>query len=145
MVSNLLPVWRSEAVEWRSRMATLYGHGRVLPKRTAAYLDWLVCTTSSTLVPRRNGLCNSGDGAWLGVDALFTATMANCTLLYRDALADRRNPDRELRIPQLFGSRHGGVAARRRLFDELFAKAVPEFRTGDRQTDIGAIITGNEE
>src|SRR6266446_2881168 len=64
----------------------------------------------------RDRVCHAGSGVGLGLHALSTAALGNRMLFYCDTVASRCNPDGELHLFELSGSRDGCVVARRSLF-----------------------------
>src|SRR5580700_8549397 len=70
MVSHLLRVGCGKNRRRRSRVASLYSHGRVLPERPAAHVDRLVRTASAARVPRNDGFCDAGTGIGFSVDVV---------------------------------------------------------------------------
>src|SRR5579862_3873620 len=113
MVPDLFRIGRRETPERRPGMAPLHSHGRVLPKRPAANVDWLVRAASTALVSLGDGSCHAWAGTRIGVDDVSSATLADHLLLHRHAMADRSDSYRELYVPQLPGSFAGRPAAGR--------------------------------
>ena len=89
MVSHLLRIRRCKDHRWRSRVAQLYRDGRVLPERSAAYVDRLVHAASAALVPCFDGFCDTGTRTGFGLDVVSAAPLANRVLPYCDSLATR--------------------------------------------------------
>src|SRR5215475_15463082 len=119
MVSNLLRVRDGKNPEWRSRVAQLHSHGRVLPERTAADVDRLVHATSPALVSRGYCLCNAGHGTRDSLDVSTASALADCVLFYRHALGNRRHPDGKLHVLELPRPLAGHSLARRSLPSEI--------------------------
>src|ERR1700690_3611 len=107
MVPHLFRIRCGEASKRRPSMAPVHSHGRVLPERPLADVDRLVSAASAALVSRRDGRRYACNGTGARLDAVSPAPMAHCVLLYRDAVADRRNPERELYIFELSRTRTG--------------------------------------
>src|SRR5712692_3071392 len=120
MVPHLLRIRHRQNRQWRAGMAPLHRHGRVLSERTAAHLDRLVRATSPALVPRRHRFRHARPRARARRDALPPATRSHHLLLHRHALADRRDPHRQLHFPQLSSSRPRHLSPRRSLPRALF-------------------------
>src|SRR5271169_4007273 len=78
-------------------------------------MDRLVSSAPAALVSRRNRRSYPGDGIGAGVVALPSASMARCLFFYRDAVADRRNSERELYVFELSRARIGRPLAGRSL------------------------------
>src|SRR6266849_4030323 len=105
MVPHLLRIRHRQTCQWRSGMAPFNRHGRVLSEWSATHLDRLVRATSPARVPRRHRFCHTRPRARARLDAFPSAPRSHHLLLHRHALADRRDPHRQLHLPQLFGSR----------------------------------------
>src|ERR1700693_1227927 len=96
-------------------MAALHGHGRLLPERTFAHWVWLVRAAPAALVSCRDRVCHAGSGVGPGLHAFSAAALENRVLFHCDAVAARCNPDGELHLFELSGSRDGSAVARRSL------------------------------
>ena len=86
MVSHLLRVRRREDCGWRSGVAPLHRHGRVLPERSAAHMDRLVRAASAALVPCFDRLRHARAGIGAGLDVISAAALAHRLLSDRHAL-----------------------------------------------------------
>src|ERR1051325_6146573 len=104
-------------------------HGRLLSKRSSAYMDWLVRTATSPLVPCSHGLHDSCRRARPCMDALSSSPLPHHLLSNRHALSDRNHPHRELHISQLPRPSAGLFAARRRLYPQGAAAALEKLGT----------------
>ncbi len=82
-------------------MAKPHRDGRVLPEQSSADLDWVVCRTSSSLVPRWHGCTHVTGGVRDCFHALFPTPGAPGLLLDRYAVGDRRHSDRQLCLSKL--------------------------------------------
>ena len=101
VVSHLLRIGHGEAGQRRSPVAQLYRHGRVLPERPAAHLDWLVCAAPAALGSRLRHRRHAGARTGTGVHAVSATALADRLLLHCDGVADPGDPDRELHVPEL--------------------------------------------
>src|SRR5713101_6441611 len=115
MVPHLLRIRHRQTCQWRSGMAPFHRHGRVLSEWSATHLDRLVRATSPALVSRRHRFCHTRPRARARLDAFPSAPRSHHLLLHRHAVADRRDPHRQLHLPQLFGSRPRHLSPRRSL------------------------------
>ena len=111
VVPHLLRIGRGEAGQRRSRVAQLHRHGRVLPERPAADLDWLVRAASAALVPR------FATGATLVLELGLVWMMflprrwrIVCFFIVT-AWQIRRHSHGELHVPELPGAGAGSSAA----------------------------------
>src|SRR5260370_8001867 len=82
-------------------MAQFHRYGRVLPKRSAAVLDWLVRRASAALVSRRQRFWHSRSRACPRLDAFLSAPRSHHLLFHRHALANRHHPHRQLHLLKL--------------------------------------------
>src|SRR5205809_729826 len=85
---------------------------RVLPERPAADMDRMVHAAPPALVPCSDGVWNAGCGTGASVDDVPAAAHSNPVFSYRNALADRHHPLRELHVSELSCSCTGVSAAR---------------------------------
>src|SRR5579859_2269592 len=142
MVPDLFRVRSGEAGERRPAMAKFHRHGRVLPERPIADLDWLVCTAFAALVSRSERICHVGHGTWASLDVIPSQAIADRLFFYRDPVADPGHPDCELHVLELSGSLARGILARRSLhyahptcaLEHATAEAVRCYRAEGQQT-----------
>src|SRR5208283_123911 len=82
-------------------MAQLHRHGRVLPERPPAYMDWLVCATPAPLVSRLRHRRYARARVGPGVHAVSAAALADPLLLHRHRVADSGYSYGKLHLPEL--------------------------------------------
>src|SRR5260370_19866589 len=105
-------------------MGLFRSEGGVLPDRRFAYLGRLVRATPAALVSCGDRVCHAGSGVGLGLHALSAAALEYSMIFYCDTVASRCNPDGQLLLFELSGSRDGCVVARRSLFGGRHAREV---------------------
>ena len=98
VAAHLFRIGNWQASERRAAVAQLHRDGRVLPKWSAAHLDWLVPAASAALVSCRQRDGNVSDGTRTDLDDSPATTLPHRTVLYRYYLGARRDLQRELRV-----------------------------------------------
>src|SRR5579859_1329289 len=94
-------------------MASLHRHGPVLSKWPPAYLDRLVRSASSSLVPRRHRLRHSRPRTRPRLPAFSPPPHPHHLLLHCHPLANRSDRHRQLHLSQLSRPRPRHLSARR--------------------------------
>src|SRR5882672_1151569 len=78
-------------------------------------MDWLAPAALAALVPCLDGLCHTGFGVGLGLDAVSITALAHRVFLHCDAMANWRNSYGQLHLSELPRSSAWCVAAGRSL------------------------------
>src|SRR5215472_1918967 len=125
MLPHLFRVGRGKNFGRRSRVAELYGAGRVLPERAAAHVDRVVhAARPAALVPQGDRVWNPGARIGACLDDVPAAALPNRVLLHRDAMANRDHPFGELYFLELLSAGAGVSAARRQTLATVSAIAM---------------------
>src|ERR1700693_2153327 len=111
MVSHLLRVRCRADYERRSGVAALYGDGRILSERSAAYMDRLVLPASTALVPCFNSIRDDRARVGFGVVVIFAPPLAHSVFLYCDPVGTGRYFHGELHFFELPSADVGHLAA----------------------------------